>query len=211
MAISVTSLTSGGSTTDGTSFTTASISPSANKTVLVAIASRAGTAPTSVTGNSLTYTKEFETADGLLSYWRSSIGTGTAGTITITFGASQTACVWSVFELDGDDTSAPIVQEVEGSGNATSGSITLASFSSAENATLGIFSHNANEATTPGTGFTEIHDQAQLNSSISIQTEFRSDNDTSVDASWVTSSLWRGIAVELKSAAAGSNGFFLFF
>ena len=109
-------------------------------------------------------------------------------------------------DTTGANGSGAIVQSVATLFTAvTSASVTLAAFGSADNATYGMFGRANNEAITQGSGFTLIHNPFGATPNTSLMTEFRNDNDTGVDASWVTSSNCRGIAVEIKNAVAGGT------
>lgn len=131
------------------------------------------------------------------------------GGFTITWGATQTAKTWNVDEIDGMDTSGTqgsgaIVQQVPGSASgATSLSITLAAFSSTNNATYGAFGNAGEGALSAGTGFTRFGNQ-QLAGEAGLATEFRADNDTSVDMSGSLMDIG-GIAIEIKQAVAATT------
>lgn len=131
-----------------------------------------------------------------------------SGGLTVTWGGTQTAKAWNIDEIDGIDTggtqgSAAIVQQVPGAGaSVTSLSITLGAFSGAGNATYGAFGNAGEGALTAGTGFTRFGNQ-QVAGEAGVGTEFRSDNDTSVDMSNGTMDIG-GIAIELKAAPTTS-------
>jgi hypothetical protein len=221
MALSVTALTSGSSTSNATSYATNSVTPSANALVLVCFQFRRGAGPLTsptVTGNDLTWEQVENATSTTLNarrvYMYRSLGASpSAGAITMDAGAeTEENCIWSVFEITGVDTSGTngsgaIVQDTEnsvGQGDATSATLTLSAFGSANNMAVGMFAHFANEATTEGSGFTEIHDVTFAESATGLQTEYKL-NDVSVDASWTTNTDWLGIAVEVKAAEASSS------
>lgn len=215
MAVSLTALTSNASGTDSTSYTTASVSPSANGVLCVAVlVQRNSGIPStpSISGLSLSWTTEQNNDyhDGtsafmgrlLLAYAPTGASPG-SGTISISLGGTtHTACVWAVFELTGTvDTSDPFVQSVSAKGTGgTSGSATLSSFADATNGVaLGITSHQRNEGHTPGSGFTELQDVSGVSGGLgSLQVEYKTGEDTSVDASWPTSVQWGMIAAEVR-------------
>lgn len=218
MAISLTALTSGASGTDGTSYTTASVSPSANGVVCVAVlVQRDWATPStpSISGLSLSWTTEQNLYSGtgasayesrvLLAYAPTGASPG-SGTISISLGGTtHTACVWAVFELTGTvDTSDPFVQSANAdSSSGTSGSATLSSFADATNGVaLGIVSHQRNEGHTPGSGFTELQDVSGVSGGLgSLQVEYKTGEDTSVDASWGLTSRWIVLAAEIRVLA----------
>jgi len=226
MAVTHTLLTEGNSETDGTSFSTASISPSADKLLLVDVAAEAVSAngnplPT-LSGCGVTWVVERSLigsaggGGGGEQYSRQTLframGTPTTGVLTIDFGSdNQTAVLWSVCEKgnvdkSGANGSGAIVQSANNDASAAALTVTLAAFSNVANATHGAF-HAVIEATgltiTNGTGFTEETEQtADLSGGwyATQQTQYRSDNDTTVDItlSAVVESV-TGIAIEIKN------------
>src|SRR5690606_16337121 len=119
-----THLVTDSSTTDGLSFQTASITPTANSLVLAFVLTE-GTAETpSLSGNGLTWTLE-ETETGAGSgrnlHVYSAIGAyPSAGAVTITFASDNArAIVWSIVECANVDADDPIVQVTK---NSTTGS-----------------------------------------------------------------------------------------
>lgn len=209
-------LTSGGTGTDATSHTTASITPTANRLVLVCVVSRCGAGaaviPT-VTGCGMTWVVEESLSRSLegLSVTRGMSASPSAGSLTLDFGAqTATGCDWIVIEFDDVDTSGSngsgAVAQSESAGSATtatSGLVTLGAFASANNGTFGLFTHRAAEPTDPGTGFTEIADISSTLPPIALMAMWRADNATTVDASWASTQHWVGIGLELVKAAGG--------
>jgi hypothetical protein len=207
-----TTLTTGSSATDANSYNTASVTPTANQSVLVAVQHRqaAGTPeiPT-VSGCNLTWTQ-------IGTFWPSSaagtrrisfyLGIGpspTTGALTIGFnGVTQTQAMWTVQQLAGV---AAVVGSVAGaqSISATTLTCTLAAFGNAANIGVGCFCHlNSAVETTPGSGFTEVADIAQADGTTGFQVEWAT-NDTTVDASWPGSYICWAAAVELTETAGG--------
>jgi hypothetical protein len=134
-----------------------------------------------------------------------------SGTIAIDFGGqNQTDVVWVLDQLSGIDTSGTngsgaavqSVSNTDETGTATSLTVTLAAFGSANNATFGAFSNTVTGSTvTAGSGFT-ISGNVASGTNIRGTTEFRNDNDTTVDMSWSASSdQFGGIGIEVKAAA----------
>ena len=222
MAISGSNLTTAVDDTDGVAFTTASITPTANNLVLAAVASVGPTnttpaAPT-LAGNTLTWVEVnsivYQTAGGnrrRITVFRAMGALPTTGTVVISFGAvTQRTCAWSIVEFSGTDTSGTngsgaIVQSAlsTADASATTGTATLAAFADAANGTFGAFSHRVAEVTTPGSGFTELAEAIGGTEALSIQTEWRVDNDTVVDATWASNAHYGVVAIEIKVAAAG--------
>lgn len=226
-AVSCSVLTQGQDAVNATNFTTASITPGADRLILLITAQSRNTATdcanndiTSVTGNSLTWVavnKQCFSDAGAptqtVEIWRSMGAAPSTGTINFNVSsATQINAAWAVVECSGTDTSGTngsgaIVQSainlVE---PGTSLTVTLGAFGDAGNATLGAFGLADNIAITPGTGFTEIAEQlvSDGGNDLGLQVEWRNDNDTTVDASW-TSIDAGGVAIEIKAAATTTD------
>jgi hypothetical protein len=224
-AITEADLAENTSTTDATSFTTASQTPSANQLILACTSSCVTSAepnePT-ITANGLTWVNV-----GTALYWKSTGGTQrckstlframggspSAGTALIDFaGQTQAVAGWSFSQYDGVDTSG-----TNGSGavrnvvtNSATGvtalTVTLAAFASANNGTFGCFAKsNDVEHFVAGSGFSLIFSGIKSSPAFTLGAEWRADNDTTVDMTWTTSSTAGGIALEIV-AAGGATG-----
>jgi len=194
--VTVTKLTRGTSTTDATSYATASVTPTANKVVVIIFGYRDSAAVPTVSGCGLTWTL-IDGNTGLYGYWGIA-ASPSSGAITMTFtGDACTSCAWSVFELDHANTTTPIVQTAKDGKSGSDGSVGLGAFSSVDNATFGGFMHMANESSTEGAGFTEIDDVSVATNSVGLITEWKDTNDTDVGASWSTVANWVGLAFEV--------------
>ena len=216
MIVAESALTSGDAGGGSSSYNTASVTPGANRLVLVAVenAKDGSTDPNTPTlsGNGITWvqvaTVLYESTGSIrtrLTLFRGLAALPTGGAITIDL-AGQTSyyIAWSVAAFAVVNVATPVVQSAVASGTGTSLAATLAAFGSAANATYGACSHRAGEASSPGSGFAEIHDLVQ-GGGFDLETEWRVDNDTSVDASWVTSAVCGCIAVEIAAASAGER------
>ncbi len=229
-AVTATNLYSGGSNAASqSSFVTSSTSPGANKLILLAVGyytDGAGATISSVTGNGLTWVVVASTSfvSGFYrTYLFRAMGSSpSSGAATINFSVADIYNVavgineFSNVDTSGTNGSGAIVQSATNtSDSATSLTVTLGAFGSTDNATFGAFGH-PNASPTAGTGFTQLSEYHSVgwNRNIGTQTEWRSDNDTTVDIS-VGSSAVMGIAVEIKFAAAAvadtSGAFFEFF
>lgn len=221
MAISTTLLTSGSSGTDAASYTTASVTPTANRLQLLAVEVARYTAGPpgawTVTGNGLTWVEVARVGietnganyNASLSLFRAMGPAPTAGAITINLnGTTAVSCAWSLVECAGVDTSGTngsgaIVQAASANVNAnTALTVTLGAFSSVNNATFACFGASDAAGTprtyTAGTGFTEIADTGVQYSSVTSM--FRADNDTTANTTTSASTNIAGIAVELKAS-----------
>lgn len=230
--ITATNLTTGTDTSGGSSSTTASISPSSKRLVLISINSRTNitTDPNqpTVTGAGLTWVAVnsivYDTTSASrkrITVLRGMADSPSSGALTIDFGGqNQTNVCWTVSQFSGVDTSGTngsgaIVQSATAKDETlTTGTltVTLAAFSSLDNSTFGAFASDgaSTNAFTAGSGFTTL---GTINtntggSDIEIADEFRRTNDTSVDGTWSITSVLGGVAVELKST--NQSGFFNF-
>lgn len=217
MAVAASLLTSNYDNTDASSYATASVTPGANRLLLLGIANArsAATAPEpTATGNGLTWvtvvTQLHSNNTRRVTVLRAMGASPSTGAITIDFAAdTQVGCAWILHEYTGMDTSGTngsgaIVQSVgEHNAAATSATIDLASAPSASNGTSGFLAiWGANEDITPGTGFTEYGDVNGLTPTLSFAGEFKDTGDQTVDFSWTTSSQSTGCAIEIKVAGA---------
>lgn len=200
--------TSGGSSVDGDSYATASVTLKTGRLYCLAIEhSHATDAPVvaSIEGGP-TFTSrasvQFNGTANRVSLWTAVPTADYTGTLTITFAASSgvTGATWSLDEMSGVDTSTNdgIVQTATGAGSSVTPLATLAAFASTSNATYGIHGKAANATSTPGTGFTELSDTGTATPAQSISTEWRVDNGTTVDFT-ITSTAWGAIAAEIKA------------
>ena len=201
------------STTNATSYASASWTPPSSGLLLVAVYNRvsSGTAAVpSVSGNGVTWTQVATVLSSnsrhRLSLFAAGATGSSAGATTFSFGTqSQTACSAAFCYASGVDLSggvaAAFVQAPTASGgNATSVSVALAAAAAAENRPFAAFAHSTSEDTTPRTGWTELDDL--LTGFKSLETQARVDAfETTASASWATASQALGIAVELKAAA----------
>lgn len=224
----LTSLTSN-SGTAATSFTTASVTLAANCLGLLSVVSReqfnfVATAIPTVTGWTQVTTFEYDTGGSSrerITLFRRLSGSSATGTHTIDFGAtSQQVARWSIVETDatvdtgGTNGADAVVQVVTNSATALAANtplvITLAAFGSTGNATFGCFGFEGDGGSnvivlSVGSGFTSL---ANLSGGgildAGLLVEYRTDNDTSVDATnAILSNLAGGIAIEIKAAASG--------
>lgn len=217
MAVSLANLTSGTGESAG-NITTASITPTASNLVLLSIAARRGdsTEPTTptVSGNGLTwelvnsiYFDTSATSMRKLFLFRAMGASPSAGVVTINFGATTNA-TWVIDQASGIDTSGTngsgaIVQSAtnkDESVTTSSFSVTLGAFSSTNNATYGVFAEaDGSHTVTPGSGFTELDEQANGFTPMVMQTQWISTNDTGVDWTSSGSVYAGGVAVEIKA------------
>lgn len=219
MAVSVVNKTTGTDVDGNSTAATASVTPGSNKLSLLTVSSRTAIStdpnqPTA-TGNGLTWVvvnsivwDTTSSSRKRITVLRAMGASPSAGAVSIDFAAqNQTDVVWSVDEFDGIDTSGTngsgaIVQSATNKDESITAAIltvTLAAFSDGNNASFGGFcSDVAGTVSAAGTGFT-LSGTAGGNNPLG--TEFRIDNDTTVDLTFSGNGMMGGIAIELKAAA----------
>ncbi len=218
------SLTSGGSATAGTTRTTASITPTGNRLILIAInayvsAGSVNPTITSVVGNGITYTQvgssqDFDTAGtdrSTLFVYRGMATSPSTGTIVITFGISVNSVTWSIVQSDANvDTSGTngsgAVVASAGSVSATTVTTQPTNFSPAmTSGNSGYFAcaiQNTN-AQTERASWTEIHDVTTIVTA-ALETQYIAGTDTAGSSTWTTASRAGSIVVEVAAAAASA-------
>lgn len=217
MALAATLLTGNYDNVDRTSYTTASISPAANSSILLFYFTRHATTapdltPSGVSG--ITWTQVVTQLDGIsrIGCWHGAVsgspGTG-ALTLTIAGGVTAIGCSWSIVQVTGQDTSGTIVQSPVGAtgSTGTSSSVTFSAAAAADNRFFSYHFHRANEASTPRTNWTELDDRNGTAPNVGAELQWRNDgtNETTGSASWTTSSRWQALGVEVKNLAAGGS------
>lgn len=217
--ITPTHLETTGSTTDGTSFVTGSVAIGTSELGIVGVISciggATGTTPTTVAGTGLSFT-QFGTAFDFtvsparrISLWRAMPGSAFSNTITLTFGATQTSVLWSVFKFAGVDTSGSngsgaIVQVTTGAsgvGTAIAANV-LSAFEHSKNLCVAINGSSQTAPTiTEGDGFTLIGTNTIGTTPARIHSQHRL-NTTAATATLSSSIDWGSVAFEVKSAVA---------
>ena len=217
--IAVNGLTSSLDTTDLSTYATASITPTPNALILIAVASRiaagvgGGPQAATVTGCGLTWVQvKTEVTFGAtpnrkMTLLRAMGAAPTTGALSIDFnGETQTQAAWSVVEFVGARTggtngSTALVQ----SGSANDGGVlgttaitTLSAFESSSHIAFGAVCVTGAVVggITPGSGFTEIHEVATSENGTTFETEYKK-NDVTVDATWTGNNSWFEIACEV--------------
>lgn len=176
MPITATNLVAELSDTAATSFTTASISPGANRLLLCAVQSRRGDSiqplPPTVSGCGLTWVQvisvDYDTSVPTMktiTVFRAMGSSPTAGSVTFDFGGvSQTNANWIIDEFDGIDTSGTngsgaVVQSVFTNYQPASVTPVVANFAPflrPDNAAWGLECDNWSAQPTVGANFTQL-------------------------------------------------------
>jgi hypothetical protein len=210
----------GSGVSSATSATTASISPIANRLILVTVhayinAGSVQPATPTVTGNGITYALERaqDTDDagadrGTLFVFRGMATSPTPGAITISFGAvTMTRIQWAVDQSDanvstlGSNGSGAVIQStgVTLAAAATSGTVNYVSAMRSSSSGYAAWGHQTQEAKVQRSGWTEVSDVFTV-SLASVETQYIASPDTAGSASWTTSSRAGGIILEIATA-----------
>lgn len=199
------------SSTDAASYTTFSATLKAGTLYLMAVENSHGSSASAVSSISSgpTFTSrssvQFNSSLNRISIWSAVPATDYTGTLAINFGGTtQTGACWSLCEFNNVDTASNdgIVQNATGTGSSTTPLATLSAFGSANNATFGAFGVASAASGTPSTGYLELSDGTASTPAQALQTDFRTDNDTTVDET-IASNPWGAAAVEIKSRGTG--------
>lgn len=201
-------LTSSYDNTDLTIYTTASVAPAASRLVLLCVQTTSASTPTVSGGGMTTWT--------LVKSQTNILGNNTthvfcaqesapgSGTVSIDYGTGQTGCAWSISQYantaTGNNGLSAIRQTAGGTvvSSTNTLSVTLAAFGGASNATFGVIVVAVNEAVSQGSGFTQVSENSGATPNKTMDSQFRNDNDTTVDWTWTTnSSNVSAVALEL--------------
>lgn len=221
MAITQNLLASAGDETDLSVYTTASQTPGANRLVLAIVStvnSNDSIAPVpTMVGNGITWvqigTVTYKANDRQrITCFRAMGSSPSSGTVVITMSEDQLRATWIFSEFIGVEASGSnganaVVQTTTNVLTSTSITVTLAAFSSVNNATYGCFAQGATGAITEGSGFSQIAEHSASFSS-GAHAEWKNSNDTTVDMSSGENTPKAGIAVEIKAEtfASGAHG-----
>jgi hypothetical protein len=220
MAITITALTSSYDNVDRSVYTTASVSPTASRWLVVDTFFRAADIPTNdppaIAGLSLTWVPELSANEqSIVQVSRAYAWTGGtpgSGTITITPSVAAIGAGWIVYEIGGANLSDPFLQTIASPGlqSGLSQSVTLAAFGNSLNRPLISSFHNAAQVSDPDTtptAYTEIGDISGSTPLVGFAVAWNStDADTTPSYSWATTSnLIRAIASEIADAGGGGG------
>jgi len=210
MPVTATHLTTDRLNASQSSYTTASITVPAGELILVAVNSDVNAVKPTVSGLSATFTEVVSASGGtnnmMVTLFRSLNLSAKSGTLSINFSSTSnlSSCGWSVsryanIEQTGTNGANAIVQSATGSGNGVNNlTVTLGAFSNSSNATYGSVTLNGNGTITPGSGFTELGED---NDTRSIQSQWRNNNDTTVNWTFSSTFVVAGVAAEIKYSA----------
>lgn len=212
------------STTANVLISTASVTPTANHVVLVAMATVSATAglaaaPVSGSGAGITFAQRAGfSPDGssvYFSLWYGVTASPTTGALTFNFTTNESPVCYAVIQLGGEKATGTNGVDVFGANAAgtnqgsasTTGTATIGTFGSTNNgafsAWVSLIGGTTIPTATPDTGWTELSDQGGTVGGISsaLEIQIRATNDTSAAAGFSASvGVWGGIACELVAA-----------
>lgn len=212
MAVTTNHLTTGSSTTNASSYTTASITPTANRLVMLACLVSVGAQPTptiTVSGNGLTWVQVDTTATAAartVVAFRAMGAAPSAGVVTIN-GTSLTACLWSIVEFDGVDTSGTngsgaIAQSFNSAGaNTNNLSVNFPTTPAAGNGGFAGVGTAVQELPVGGAGWT-TQSTSQSAPTEGLGGLYAASCPTAVTATWTTSASPFVVGVEILAGAA---------
>lgn len=210
--ISVFQLTSGASTTDGTSIATSSITPTAGRFLVAWLTQTEGdlgdTVIPTVAGCGLTWVAVTDGSQSIASGRRITAfyaiaTTPSAGAVTFTFagaGSNQDSFIWSIAEYAGVDVVNPIVQaKPQLNGVATTATLTLtAPLENAKNVMVVGVCNPFEAAITHDPLFAELSDSSVASYAAGMNVQWAV-NKTSCTPSW-TSGATAMVGIEIKAA-----------
>jgi len=208
VSLTITQLTSSIDGTDQSSYTTASISPTQDRTVLLSLEQRiavgvaGGPGTPTVSGCGLTWTlvKRVTGSGGTpnraISVWQ---GTGVAvsGTVTINCnGETHTHVGWSIQEVSEFWTVYQSVSANDNGVNGTTATVTLAALASRNNVAYAWAVITSSLTLTVGSGFTQ---QSQVSEATDGTTELVETklNETVCSCTWTGNNSWMIVGLEL--------------
>jgi hypothetical protein len=163
---------------------------------------------TSVAGASLTSVSKITTKlvaanNCKIELWKAT-STGTAGTVTATFPATNTGAHLEVFEFTNVNTAVGtggIVQTVSVTGSASTYTLTMGAFSDSRNATFVIWGMAGSGGPyTPTAGWTDLRDSGYATPTTGFEAQFIQTNDTTPTCTDTGTNSFVGIGVEIASS-----------
>ena len=212
-------LTSGFGTTDGTTFTTAQFTPSANKMLMLGLLGSAPsggtTAPPSLSvdaGQTWDLTRQTPDPAAIRTAYAFRTFTGSSPaprTLTLTFPTTVASVAWAVYEIDNVDVANPTVQSIEQ--RLTGNSNTSVNFSFTNpvdpaNTVIAFVGIAQSVDIVPGTGWTAGAPTVKATSPANTLLPMHGAGLQNVLASWSTTTNTWVIAVEVKSAPGTPTG-----
>jgi len=215
VAVTAIPLTTGSSTTNANSYTTASISPTPGRLALVAVLATIGSGTVDITlsGCGLNWVKVDQTpaAARTVHVFRA-MGTPTPGPLTITGSSQMTSGLWQAVEFSGTDTSGAdgsgaIVQTIPARpGSGTSVNVPFNLPVNPANSTYGAVGVAVQEApAVGGAPWTSLGTTTQSGPTSGLLAEFAAVARQEVAASWSTSAASFVVGIEVKAATGATT------
>lgn len=214
-----TNLTVGGQNSAGTSFSTASITPTVGNLILMAVSNQQTGATTGkcqvpqISGDGLTfnllYSRETQVNPNIrfTIFWCVVPASGSsAGVLTISFTGSQARCGWTLCTVSGIDSTTPISWCVQAGGagtgsNVTSYPDTLNALQDTSSLVIGLlFSAGTPAQLSPGAGWTQLSEDSTWG--LTIGSIYKV-NDPAVTWTQSVGSSYTALAVEITAANSG--------
>lgn len=206
------------SSTDATSYTTASVTMKAGRLYLMSVENSHGTTATAVSaitatgGGAPTFTSrsttQFNGTLNRVSVWSCVPGADFVGTLDIAFGGTtQTGAVWSLNEFNNVDTATNdgVVQQVVSTGNNTMPYASLSAYGSDYNSSFAAVGVGAANAGAPFPAYTELSDTTAATPAQALQTIFQNLTVHRTPGETITSAQWGVCAIELKATQTIDN------
>lgn len=169
MAVAATLLTNAVSSTDGTGFTTSSVSVTAGDLVLVGVSADDVAAPT-LSGLGATWVQVATTTSitpRRIALFRAEIPSTTSGAITITFGSTATFCAWTVVQVTGQEpgnNGADAIEAFDTAASAAAVTTTLDLTGASAGATFGFATHQTTNSISAVSPAVDLHTSASFSS-----------------------------------------------
>lgn len=214
--ITIVNLTFDATTTDATSYETASVTIDPDKYYLMTVSNSRvpiNEVPTA-TGWTQLATIVNTVDNRQLTLFGADGSALSTGTVTIDFnGETQTGCAWSIEEVANVDETTPVI-----AGNTTSDEftglsalLTMGAFTSPRNSVYSGWMHEDDTEGVPGDGFTLLATDFFAPQHNGILTQWKAGEDATVDVTWPQGSFTPGgsqstlgIAIELNEAPSGT-------
>lgn len=206
--LAITELVENSTTSGLTTYTTGSITPTADALVAVWVMSTGGNTPffpSSIVGNGITYSMVQSVRDSSTNYdlslWTGSAASPSAGTVAINYsGGGKTGCCWHIHQWTASVT--PSVRQTKTNLNTSgtgqqSASVTLDSAPQASSAVVGGF-FKLGSGMTQGTDFTGIFFGSYTSPTVAALVEYDiGPVDGTADCTWTGDAVWLALAAEI--------------
>lgn len=214
MAIAASHVTGGGSTADGNSFSTASITPTANALMFAAIVNRtaAGAGTITLSGNGLTWVELGaillnNDTPARLTVFRAMGASPSTGVVTISVSNTAEGISWNIEEFTGVDTggtngSGAVGTPFTAFGNTTPHTINMGGAATVDHAWAAAYGVIGTRPTPAGT-WVELGDNVSGSPATCSETQWDTTGDETTCAPTGSNADWAGLVVEIKDPELG--------